>query len=79
MNMDIKIDTDINGVSLGHFATAPILEPKYIEVHPYVGEDGIYTPVNQYVREGCESVYKLIMTKEMFVEAYNKWIKEEVT
>ena len=50
---------------------------KYIQQHPYVGDDGIYTPVESYVPEGCAGAYKLIMTKEMFVEAYNKWIKGE--
>lgn len=48
---------------------------KYVEQLPYVNDDGIYMPLNTYVPEGCASSYKCIMTKEMFVEAYNKWIK----
>ena len=43
----------------------------YIKQKPYVGNDGIYVPL-----EGCARHYKCILTKEMFVEAYNKWIKE---
>ena len=50
---------------------------RYIRQKPYVDEDGIYVPVNEYVPEGCDGVYKCVMTKEMFVEAYNKWIKGE--
>jgi hypothetical protein len=34
-------------------------------------------PYQEYVPEGCASAYKLVMSKEMFVEAYNKWIKGE--
>ena len=70
----------IDNVSANHFDSAPILEPKYIEIHPYVGEDGIYMPVSRYVRDIDKPYsYKLVMTKEMFIEAYNKWIKEEAT
>lgn len=49
----------------------------YIRQFPYVGEDGIYAPVKEFVPEGCESAYTCVITKEMFVEAYNKWIKGE--
>ena len=52
-----------------------ILEPKYVKQHPRVDDDGIYMPINEYVLEGTGSYYKLVMTKEMFVEAYNKWMK----
>lgn len=48
---------------------------RYIRQEPYVDDHGIYTPVHEYVPEGCASMYQRIMTKEMFVEAYNKWIK----
>lgn len=47
----------------------------YVEQKPYVGEDGIYIPLEPYVPEGFASNYKCIITKEIFVEAYNKWIK----
>lgn len=50
--------------------------PTYIKQNPYIGEDGIYVPCEPYVREGCASAYKCILTKELFVEAYNKWIKD---
>lgn len=52
-------------------------EPFYVKQEPYVGDDGIYVPVYPYVQEGCASAYRCIMTKEMFVEAYNKYIKDK--
>ena len=48
---------------------------KYIKQEPYVDDYGIHMPVNEYVPEGAVSMYRCVMTKEMFVEAYNKWIK----
>lgn len=50
----------------------------YIKQEPYVGEDGIYILLKSYVPKGCFGVYKCVMTKEMFVEAYNKWIKNDI-
>lgn len=40
---------------------------------PHVGDDGIYVP---YVI-GDRVYSQLLISKEMFVEAYNKWIKGE--
>lgn len=50
---------------------------RYIRQEPYVDDHGIYVPDKEYVPEGCASTYRCIVTKEMFVEAYNKWIKPE--
>ena len=47
----------------------------YVRQDPYIDDYGIYIPEKEYVPEGTESFYKCIMTKEMFIEAYNKWIK----
>lgn len=47
----------------------------YVKQFPFVDDEGIYVPLNEYAPEGCASDYKCIMTKEMFVDAYNKWIK----
>jgi hypothetical protein len=52
-------------------------KPVYIKQEPRVDDDGIWIPYEEYVPEGCASNYKLVMSKEMFVEAYNKWIKGE--
>lgn len=48
---------------------------RYVKQIPFVSDDGIYVPVEEYAQEGYSSDYKCIMTKEIFVEAYNKWIK----
>ena len=55
----------------------PTKNTKYIQQLPYVGDDGIYVPLEAYVSEGCECSYECVMTKEIFVEAYNKWIKDK--
>lgn len=56
------------------YAEFPIERLKYVKQYPYVGDDGIYVPIHDHVIEGFESVYKLLIPKEVFVEAYNKWI-----
>ena len=48
----------------------------WVKQEPYVGEDGIYKPMQAYAPEGTSAIYKLIISKDLFVEAYNKWIKE---
>lgn len=50
----------------------------YVKQEPYVDDYGIHVPEKEYVPQGTESVYKCIMTKEMFIEAYNKWIKKSM-
>lgn len=45
---------------------------------PYVNDDGIYVPI-AYAAYGNLVYHQRIITKEMFVEAYNKWIKKELT
>ena len=47
---------------------------SYIKQEPYVGEEGIYVPVEEYVREGTMSKYRMVIPKELFIEAYEKWI-----
>lgn len=49
-------------------STAKIIPSEPVE--PYVGDDGIYVPDNYDFR--C---YRMLISKELFVEAYNKWIK----
>ena len=39
---------------------------------PHVGDDGIYIP-DSYDSRHC----RMLISKELFVEAYNKWIKGE--
>lgn len=39
----------------------------------YVGDDGIYSPMVI----GNSVYYQCIVSKELFIEAYNKWIKND--
>lgn len=49
--------------------------PKtHYKVEPKVESDGIYIPEVEYVHEGVEPNYRLIMSKDMFIEAYIKWV-----
>lgn len=52
-------------------------EPVYVKQEPYVDDQGIWMPLELYVPEGCTSNYQLAISKEIFIEAYNKWIKED--
>ena len=45
-----------------------------IKQEPRIDDEGIWIPYQEYVPEGCVSNYKLLISKELFVEAYNKWI-----
>ena len=38
----------------------------------YVNNNGIYSRVRD-----TKDIYQCVMTKEIFIEAYNKWIKGE--
>ena len=45
-----------------------------IKQEPYIDDRGIWVPVKEYAHEALCTAYRCVMTKEMFVEAYNKWI-----
>lgn len=47
----------------------------YTKQKPYIDDYGIYVPEQEYVPQGTHGSYKCIMTKELFIEAYNRWIK----
>ena len=49
----------------------------YTQHFPYVGDDAIYVPVESVTRSDLMTAYKALITKELFVEAYNKWIRGE--
>lgn len=49
----------------------------YEKQEPYIDDKGIWMPEKAYAPEGCSSTYKLAISKELFIEAYNKWIKED--
>ena len=52
------------------------MDKKLIQYHPYVADDGIYVPVYEYQYESDNPLYKLLISKEVVIEAYNRWIKE---
>lgn len=51
------------------------LTKTYKRNDPYVGDDAIYVPLQEYTPLGTSSNYRMLITKELFIEAYNKWIK----
>lgn len=52
-------------------------KPRLIKLSPKIDEDGIYVPISEYVYSNEPQDYRCIMTKEMFVEAYKKYILED--
>ena len=69
----MKVNQNILGFRLLYSKNADEviqMSERYIKQEPYVGDNGIYVPV-----DGHANMYKCVLTKKMFVEAYNKWIK----
>lgn len=52
------------------------MEKQLIKYESKVTDDGIYVPVYEYQYESEKPLYKLLISKEIFVEAYNRWTKE---
>lgn len=50
---------------------------EWRKAEPYIGEDGIYVPVHEYVYDGTATEYSLLMTKEMFQEAFKEYVIKE--
>ena len=50
---------------------------EYIKNFAYVDDTGIWVPSREYSLKGTASAYTLFMSKEMFIDAYNRWIKGE--
>ena len=48
---------------------------EWIKNKPYVAEDGIHTPCNEYSQSGTGSMYKLAIPRDIFIEAYEKFCK----
>jgi hypothetical protein len=53
------------------------LNEKLVKHEPYVDDEGVWYPCEEYTPEWMDTNYKLVISKKMFVEAYNKWIKGE--
>ena len=52
------------------------MEKKLVKCEPCITDDGIYAPINEYRYEDTATLYRLLISKEMFIEAYNRWIKD---
>lgn len=50
---------------------------EYERLTPYVDESGIWFPCEEYGVKGIPHAYKCLITKGLFVEAYEKWIKND--
>jgi len=50
---------------------------EWRKTEPFVGEDGIYVPLHDYIYEGNATEYRLFMTKEIFQEAFKEYIIKE--
>lgn len=50
---------------------------KMYKAEPYVGEDGIYMPIHPYIYDDSMADYSLLMSKEIFQEAFKEYILKE--
>lgn len=48
---------------------------EYVQNPSYVNDDGIWVPCHPYTFKGTASAYKMLISKDLFIEAYNKWIR----
>lgn len=53
------------------------IKATWVKHESYVDDEGIWYPCEEYTPEWMETNYKLVISKEIFIEAYNKWIKGE--
>ena len=77
-----KEDSEANWVAQKDLSVYDRISKEYafipVKHHPpYVDDEGIWYPVDEYTPEWADTSYKLLISKDMFIEAYNKWIKGE--
>jgi hypothetical protein len=66
----ININQECTEYQWGEVKTAKICTPEPAKA--FVDDEGIYVPYEQ------NPIYhKLLISKDLFIEAYNKWIKGE--
>lgn len=76
--MSANLQQDImNATAKEYWKTAHISPAIEVKQEPRIDDKGIWMPVHEYVPENMVSAYRLLISKEMFIEAYNKWIKGE--
>ena len=64
-------------MDIAKVSTATFVGRRYIKQKPYIDDTGLWIPCEEYVPEGTETAYRMVISKEQFVEMYNKWIKGE--
>ena len=57
--------------------TADVSFGEWRKTEPFVGTDGIYVPLRDYIYEGTAEEYRLFMSKEIFQEAFKEYILKE--
>ena len=70
-------DSNKTKVGVLEVKDSAIIGNKYIKNEPFINEDGIYIPAEPCTLEGVSPSYRLLISKEIFIEAYNKFIKGE--
>ena len=50
---------------------------EYVLNTLYIDDKGIWAPCHAYTLKGTASSYNMIISKDLFIEAYNRWIKGE--
>ena len=50
---------------------------EWRKTEPFIDEDGIYIPMQEYEYEGAPTTYELFMTKKLFQEAFKEYIVKE--
>lgn len=50
---------------------------EYVQNTPYIDDDGIWVPYYSHTLKGISSAYNMVISKDLFIKAYNKWIKGE--
>ncbi len=59
------------------FIETTIAEPIWVKNEPHINDDGIWIPAQTHTLLGSSPIYNLLIPKDLFIEAYNKWIKGE--
>lgn len=75
--MSANLKQDILDAVTYNWQTDKISPIIYVKQEPRIDDEGIWAPIEEYVPENMAPNYRLVISKEMFVEAYNKWIKGE--
>lgn len=76
MSANLKQDI-LDAASKNYWQTVKISPIIYVKQEPRIDDKGIWAPIEEYVPENMASNYRIVISKEMFIEAYNKWIKGE--